>query len=160
MTFRWRPATQADIAEVLRLVRALAEYERIPDHFVATGAQYEAAFFGASPVADAMLCEADGRTVAVCIVTRIFSSFAGRVGLWIEDIFVEPDYRKRGIAKAAFSMVAQRAIDEGCPWVEWNVLDWNEPAIAAYRSMGAVARDGWTDMRVTGDALRRLAAGG
>ena len=72
MNFRWRPATQADLTEVLRLVRALAEYERLPDHFVATEAQYEAAFFGASPVAEAMLCEADGRAVAVCIVTRIF----------------------------------------------------------------------------------------
>ena len=160
MNFRWRSTTEADLSEVLRLVRALAEYERIPEQFVATEAQYATAFFGAAPVGEAMLCEADGRVVAVCIVTRIFSSFAGRVGLWIEDVFVEPAYRRMGIAKAAFRMVAQRAVAEGCPWVEWNVLDWNEPAIAAYRSMGAVSRDGWTDMRVTGDALRRLAAGG
>ncbi len=160
MSFRWRPTTPADLPEIHRLVQALAEYERIPHHFVATEAQYETAFLGPAPVAEAMLAEVEGRAVAVCIVTRIFSSFAGRVGLWIDDIFVEPAHRRAGIAKAAFRLVAQRAVAEGLPWVEWNVLDWNEPAIAAYRSMGAVPRDGWTDMRLSGDALRRLAAGG
>lgn len=157
--FVWRDATAEEVGEVHRLVRALAEYERIPHEFAATEADYARALFGPAPEAGAMLCWAEGRAVAVCVVTRTFSTFAGRPGLWIEDIFVEPAHRRRGIARAAFAHVARRALAEGCAHVEWNVLDWNAPAIAAYRAMGAVPREEWTDMRLSGDALRRLAEG-
>ncbi|MCW8085409.1 GNAT family N-acetyltransferase [Sabulicella glaciei] len=158
--FRWRATTKADVPEILRLVRALAEYERIPHEFTAIVADYERAFFGPAPEAEAMLCELEGRVVAVCVVARTFSTFAGKPGLWIEDIFVEPEHRRKGIARAAFAAVAQRAVAEGCAHLEWNVLDWNAPAIAAYEAMGAVPRNEWTDMRVSGPALARLAQGG
>lgn len=158
--FAWRDARPEDVGEVHRLVRALAAYEKLLHEFAATEADYARALFGPTPEARAMLCWVEGRAVAVCVVTRTFSTFAGRAGLWIEDIFVEPAHRRRGIARAAFAAVARQALAEGCAHVEWNVLDWNAPAIAAYRAMGAVAREEWTDMRLSGDALGRLAEGG
>jgi diamine N-acetyltransferase len=124
---------------------------------VATETDFQAALFGASPDATALLAEAAGQPVAVCIYRRSFSTFAGKPGLWIEDIFVEPAHRGRGLARAAFAVVAQRALDMGCAAIGWNVLDWNAPAIAAYRAMGAEPQTGWTDMRVSGPALATLA---
>lgn len=146
-----------EAGEVHRLLHGLAAYERLEHEFRAT--PQDIARGMAAGQIHAMLCHADGRAVAVCVVTRLFSTFAGTAGLWIEDIFVEPRHRRRGIGRAAFAAVARRALDEGCGFVEWNVLDWNAPAIAAYRAMGAAARDGWTDMRLSGDALNRLAEG-
>lgn len=146
-----------EAGEVHRLLRGLAVYERLETVFTATADDIGRAM--ASGAIRAMLCEADGRAVAVCVVTRSFSTFAGKPGLWIEDVFVEPEHRRRGIARAAFARVAARALEEGCGFVEWNVLDWNAPAIAAYRAMGAEAREGWTDMRLSGAALTRLAEG-
>ncbi|MBY0339085.1 MAG: GNAT family N-acetyltransferase [Acetobacteraceae bacterium] len=151
----WRDATAADVGEVVRLVRGLAEYEKLLHEFVATEADYRAALEAGA--IRAMLAEEAGRAVAVCVYYGTFSTFAGKAGLWIEDIFVEPEHRRRGLARAAFAEVARRALDEGCAWVEWNVLDWNAPAIAAYRAMGAEPREGWQDMRVSGDALKTLA---
>ncbi len=153
----WRDAAAEEAGEVHRLLRGLAAYERLEHEFHATEADIAQAM--AAGAIHAMLCEVEGRAVAVCVATRTFSTFAGRAGLWIEDIFVEPEFRRRGIATAAFAAVARRAIAEGAGFVEWNVLDWNAPAIAAYRAMGAVARDGWTDMRLSGAALTRLAEG-
>ena len=143
-----------------RLVRDLAAYENLLHEFDATPTDFAAGLFGAQPMAHAMLAEADGAAVGVCLWYRTFSSFAGRPAIWIEDAFVEPAHRGRGLARAAFNLLAQRALAGGCVAVEWNVLDWNAPAIAAYRAMGAVARDGWTDQRVSGDALIRLAGKG
>jgi diamine N-acetyltransferase len=151
----WRDATAADVGEVFRLVRGLAVYERLEHEFLATEGDYRAALEAGS--IRAMLAEEQGRAVAVCVYYRTFSTFAGKAGLWIEDIFVEPEHRRRGLARAAFAEVARRALGEGCAWVEWNVLDWNEPAIAAYRAMGAEPRTGWQDMRVSGEALNALA---
>jgi diamine N-acetyltransferase len=156
----WRDATRADLPEVFRLVRALAEYERLLHEFVATEADYAAALFGPSPAAQAMLAEVQGRAVAVCLWYRIFPSFSGKPGIWIEDVFVEPAHRRKGLGTAVFRLLAARVLAEGGATLEWNVLDWNAPAIAAYRGMGAVPRDQWTDMRVSGDALRALAGKG
>lgn len=156
----WRDATLGDVPQILRLVRSLAEYEKIAHEFHATEADYKAAFFGPYPQASAMLAEIEGELVGVCVWYRTFSSFAGRPALWIEDIFVEPEFRKQGLARAAFSLLARRAVDEGCAALEWNVLDWNAPAIAAYRAMGAVGREEWTDQRVSGNALITLAGKG
>ena len=155
--FQWRDAAADEAGEVHRLLRGLAAYERLEHEFRATVVDIAAAM--ATGAIHAMLCEAAGRAVAVCVVTRTFSTFAGRAGLWIEDIFVEPEFRRQGIGTAAFAAVARRALAEGAGFVEWNVLDWNAPAIAAYRAMGAEARDGWTDMRLSGAALTRLAEG-
>ena len=156
----WRDATPSDLPDILRLVRGLAEYEKLEQEFHATEAGYAEAFFGPQPHAFAMLAEADGAAVAVCVWYRTFSSFAGRPAIWIEDIFVDPAHRKQGLARAAFALLARRALNEGCAALEWNVLDWNAPAIAAYRAMGAVGREEWTDQRVSGDALTLLAGKG
>lgn len=156
----WRDAAREDVEEVFRLVRGLAEYEELLHEFHATPEDFRAALFGPNPVAHAMLAEVEGRAVAVCLWIRTFPSFMGRPAIWIEDVFVEPAHRRRGLGREAFRLLAARALDEGYAAVEWNVLDWNAPAIAAYRAMGAEARDGWTDQRVSGDALIRLAGRG
>ncbi len=149
----WRDATEADAAAVHRLLRGLAEYERLEHEFTATEAAIADALRAGA--LRAMLAGDDG----VCVFYPVFSTFAGRAGLWIEDVFVIPERRRQGLGRAAFAEVARRALAQGGGFVEWNVLDWNAPAITAYRAMGAVARDGWTDMRVSGDALTRLAEG-
>ena len=156
----WRDALAVDVPHILRLVRGLAEYEKLSHEFRATEEDYTRAFFGPQPQAHAMLAEVDGQPVAVCVWYRSFASFAGKPAIWIEDIFVEPAYRKQGLARAAFALLARRCLDEGCAALEWNVLDWNAPAIATYRAMGAVGREEWTDQRVSGDALIRLAGKG
>ncbi len=155
----WRDASEGDVPAIHRLLRAMAVYEKLAHEFHATEADYGRELFGPRPSARALVAEAEGEVVAVCLYYRTFPSFAGRPALWIEDIFVVPSHRRQGLARAAFAEVARRALAEGCAFVEWNVLDWNAPAIAAYRGMGAVARDGWTDMRLSGDALTRLAEG-
>jgi len=156
----WRDATPDDVDEVHRLVRGLAEYEKLLHEFHATPQDFAASLFSPRPVAHAMLAEVDGRAVGVCLWYRTFPSFAGRPAIWIEDVFVEPAHRRRGLGRAVFCHLAARALDEGCAALEWNVLDWNAPAIAAYRAMGAVPREQWTDQRVSGDALIRLAGKG
>ncbi len=158
--FNWRNTTPADVLDIHRLLRALAAYEKLEHEFVATSDQLRQALFGARPLAQTILAEVEGRPVAVCLWYRTFSSFAGKAELWIEDVFVEPEHRGKGIARAAFRLVAQRALDEDCAAIGWNVLDWNAPAIAAYRAMGAVGREEWTDQRVSGEALVALAGRG
>nr|WP_314073664.1 GNAT family N-acetyltransferase [uncultured Roseococcus sp.] len=158
--YAWRETSPEDVADIHRLLHALAVYEKIEHEFVSTPEQLHQALFGAPPLAQAMLAEVGGRPVAVCLWYRTFSSFAGKAELWIEDVFVEPEHRNKGIARAAFRLVAQRALDEGCAGIGWNVLDWNAPAIAAYRAMGAVGREEWTDQRVSGQALVALAGRG
>lgn len=159
-SFHWRDASREDVAEVLRLVRGLAEYEKMAQEFRATEADYLAAFFGPRPRAHALLAEVAGRAVGVCIWYYTYSSFAGKAAIWIEDAFIEPEHRRQGIGRAVFALLARRAVDEGCAALEWNVLDWNAPAIAAYRAMGAVGREQWTDQRVSGAALVALAGRG
>ncbi|WP_421988960.1 GNAT family N-acetyltransferase [Roseococcus sp.] len=156
----WRDTGPEDVGHIHRLVRALAVFEKMEHEFHATEEDLAKALFAERPLAHAMLAEAEGRPVAVCLWYYTFSSFLGRPEIWIEDVFVEVDHRKQGLAKAAFSLLARRALDEGCPAVSWNVLDWNTPAIAAYRAMGAVGREQWTDQRVSGQALVALAGRG
>jgi len=156
----WRDARPDDVDEVHRLVRGLAEYEKLLHEFHATPQDFAAALFGPRPVAQAMLAEVGGRAVGVCLWYRTFPSFAGRPAIWIEDVFVEPAHRRRGLGRDVFRHLAARALDEGCAALEWNVLDWNAPAIAAYRAMGAEPREQWMDQRVSGDALIRLAGKG
>ncbi|WP_424812514.1 N-acetyltransferase family protein [Roseococcus sp. YIM B11640] len=158
--FTWRETKPADVPDIHRLLHGLAVYEKIEHEFTVTPEQLREALFGSRPLAEAMLADVDGKPVAVCLWYRTFSSFAGKAELWIEDIFVEPEHRKKGIARAAFRLVAQRALEEGCASIGWNVLDWNAPAIAAYRAMGAVGREEWTDQRVSGPALVALAGKG
>ena len=156
----WRDAAREDVPEVFRLVRGLAEYEKLLHEFHATVEDFTAALFGPNPVAHAMLAEVEGQAVGVCLWYRTYASFLGRPAIWIEDVFIEPAHRRKGLGSAAFRRLAARAVEEGCAALEWNVLDWNAPAIAAYRAMGAVPREGWTDQRVSGQALIRLAGKG
>lgn len=137
----------------MRLVRALATYEREPDAAVATEDDFRAAFFGESPRAFADVAEVDGAVVGMAVWFYTFSTWTGRHGIWLEDLFVEPEHRGRGLGKALLVGLAQRCVAEGLTRLEWTVLDWNEPSIAFYRSLGASGLDEWTTHRVDGPNL-------
>lgn len=155
-----RPAVPADVPLILRLVRELAEFERAPDAVEATEPMLEAALFGARPAAEALIAETDGKAVGFALFFQNFSTWTGRPGIYLEDLYVTPDARGVGVGTALLRHLAGLALDRGCGRFEWAVLDWNTPAIDFYRAMGAQAMDEWTVQRVTGDALVRLAGRG
>lgn len=152
-----RSATPDDVPEVLRLICELAEYERLRDEVVATEASLRAALFGPRPTAEVLLAECDGQVAGFALFFHNFSSFLGRPGLYLEDIFVRPAFRRRGLGRAFFRRLAEIAVERNCGRMEWSVLDWNEPALAFYRALGAVPMSEWTVQRLTGAALRRAA---
>jgi GNAT superfamily N-acetyltransferase len=154
-----RPATILDTSTLLDLIRGLAEYERLSHLVTATEATLEDALFGARPGGEALIGFEGDIPVAFAVFFHNFSTFLGKRGLWLEDIFVKPEYRRSGYGRALFLHVARIAYERGCGRFEWAALDWNEPAIRFYKSMGAVALDDWTIFRVTGEALARLASG-
>lgn len=158
-SLRLRDAVPDDLATVDRLIRALAKYERLEHEVQGTLEQLRKALFGPQPKVFALICEWDGKPVGLCVWFYNYSTFLGRHGIYIEDIFVEPEARGRGIGRAIFRHLAQRAVAEDCGRIEWQVLDWNEPAIKFYSAIGAQPRKGWHVQRVTGDALKRLAQG-
>lgn len=160
MTLTIRPARRGDAATVLRFVRELAEYEREPDAVAATEEMMDAALFGEKPKAEALIAEIDGVAVGFALFFHTFSTWTGRQGIWLEDLYVTPEARGSGAGKALVSHIAGICLDRDCPRFEWWVLDWNEPAIGFYRSIGAQAMDEWTTQRVTGDALVKLAGRG
>ena len=151
-----RRAVRADVPEVLRLIRELAEYETLAPEAVATAPALAEALFGDDPAAEVLLAEEDGRAVGFALFFRNFSTFLGKPGIYLEDLFVEPAYRGRGIGRALLKAIAKIAVERGCGRFEWAVLDWNEPAIGFYKSLGARPMDDWTVMRLTGEALRKL----
>ncbi len=153
-----RDATPADCNEIARLVRALAEYEHLAAEAQASGADFHAQLFGPQPAAYAMVAESAGRIVGIAIWFYNFSTFVCRRGLYVEDVFVEPEHRGAGIGRAFFRALAQRAQEQGCQRMEWSVLDRNEPALAFYRAMGATGMQDWTIQRLTTDNIARLAA--
>jgi GNAT superfamily N-acetyltransferase len=146
-----------DVPLLLRLIRALADYERLSGEVVATEALLGEALFGPTPRAEAALAYVGTEAVGFAVWFYNFSTFVGRPGLYLEDIFVLPEWRGRGIGRALIGHLARLAVARGCGRMEWAVLDWNEPAIRFYRNMGAQAMDGWTVYRLTGDALTRAA---
>ncbi len=152
-----RPAVIDDTGTLLDLIRGLAEYERLSHLVTATEASLRDALFGSQPGAEALLAFESESAVGFAVFFHNFSTFLGKRGLWLEDIFVRPEHRRKGYGEALFLHVARIAHDRGCGRFEWSALDWNEPAIRFYQSMGAVALDDWTIFRVTGDALERLA---
>jgi GNAT superfamily N-acetyltransferase len=152
-----RPATSADISLIVSLVRELAEFERLAHEVVATEADFAANLFGPVPKAHAVIAEIDREPAGFGLYFYNFSTFLGRPGLYIEDVYVRPEFRRHGLGRAIFKYLAQKAVAENCGRMEWWVLDWNEPAILFYRGMGAVAMDEWTVQRLTGDALRAIA---
>jgi GNAT superfamily N-acetyltransferase len=154
-----RNATPDDVPLVLRFIRDLARYERLEDRVTATESHIAAALFGARPYAEALIAEdADGAPAGFALFFHNFSTFTGTPGLYLEDLFVEPDKRGRGYGKALLARLAAIAKQRGCARFEWAVLDWNAPSIAFYQSLGAKPLDDWTVYRVDGDALEALAA--
>jgi len=152
-----RPATPADIATIRQLIVDLAVYEREPEAVKASEAQLCAALFGARPIAEAVLAEHDGQAVGLALFFTNFSTWTGKGGLYLEDLFVRPEARGLGIGKALLVYLAGIAVERGYGRFEWQVLDWNAPAIGFYKSLGAEPCDEWTVMRVDGDALAALA---
>ena len=139
------------------MIRELAEYEREPNAVVATEELLHAALFGASPAVFGLIAEEDGAAVGFALWFRNFSTWLGRHGVYLEDLYVRPEFRGQGHGKALLAELARICVDRGYGRFEWWVLDWNQPAIDFYRSIGAVPMDEWTVQRVTGDALTRLA---
>ncbi len=153
---RIAPATKADVPLVHELIRGLAVYEKLDHEFVATTDALEGALFGPRPAAEALIASLDGRPVGFALTFQTFSTFVGKSGTWLEDLFVLPEARGRGVGKALLVALAARCLERGQARLEWNVLDWNAPAIGFYKGLGAVTMDEWTTMRVTGEALVRL----
>jgi GNAT superfamily N-acetyltransferase len=156
--FTLRDATPADLPEVVRLVRALAEYEKLLHEAVGTEDDFRALLFGERPLLHAVLAEVEGRVVGQALWFNNVSTFTGQPGIYLEDIFVEPDSRGLGIGKAFFRYLARKAVREGWTRLDWQVLDWNEPSIAFYRGLGAQGMKEWMNQRLSGEALKRLAA--
>lgn len=154
------PARAGDEAVLLALIRGLAEYERLAHEVVATEALLREQLFGRRPAAEALLARAAGQPVGFALYFTNFSTFLGRAGLYLEDLFVLPAHRGRGYGSQLFRRVAQIAVERQCGRMEWSVLDWNEPALAFYRRMGARPLDEWTVQRLTGPALLQAAGGG
>lgn len=155
--FTLRDATEADLPEILRLVRDLADYEKLLHEAVGTLEDFREALFSPNPRVFCTLAEIEGRAVGQAIWFYNFSTFTGRPGIYLEDIYVEPQHRGLGIGGAFFRHLAQRAVAENCTRMEWQVLDWNEPAIRFYDRIGSESRDEWRVRRLSGDALRALA---
>jgi GNAT superfamily N-acetyltransferase len=152
-----RPATADDVALIMHFVRELAEFERAADKVVATEPLLHDALFGAHPAAEAAIASLDGKPVGMALFFHNFSTWTGWRGLYLEDLYVTPEARGSGFGKALLQHLAALAVERGCTRFEWSVLDWNEKAIAFYRSMGAEPMEEWTVYRVTGDALAKLA---
>jgi len=152
-----RPAIRADIPQILAFIRGLAEYEKLAHEAVATPALLEAHLFGEQPAAEVVIAKVDDVPAGFALFFRSFSTFLGQPGLYLEDLFVLPDYRGLGLGRRLMVHLAQLAVARGYGRFEWSVLDWNEPAIRLYRSLGAVGLDEWTVQRVSGDALQALA---
>jgi GNAT superfamily N-acetyltransferase len=157
MSLAIRPARPGEAALVLRFVRELAEYEKLLHEAVATEAMLDAALFGANPRVFCDFAEWDGEVVGFALWFLNFSTFSGRSGIYLEDLFVRPVHRGKGIGKALMVHLARRCVAEGWVRFQWSVLDWNAPSIDFYKSLGAVMLDEWTTCRVSGDALVRLA---
>lgn len=153
-----RAATRDDVPLILTFIRELADYEREPDAVQADEATLAANLFGERPGAEVVIAEADGRPAGFALFFHNFSTWLGRRGLYLEDLFVRPEFRGRGVGLMLMAYLARLAVERGCGRFEWSVLDWNTPAIDFYRSLGAVPMDAWTVQRMTGDALQALAA--
>ena len=152
------PAVPDDLPTVMRFLRALAEYERLTHECVASDAHIGAALFDSPPRLYALIAEADERPAGLALWFYTFNTFSGLASIYLEDLFVAPAFRRRGVARRLLGELARRAVAEGCTRIQWAVLDWNEPALHFYRRLGAEPRQGWTVQRLSGPALVALAA--
>ncbi len=158
-----RPATLADVPVILSLIRALAEFEKLAHEVVATEEGLAKTLFGPKPYAEVLLADsqegARNETVGFALYFHNYSTFLAKPGIYLEDLFVVPAARSRGVGEALLQAVAQKALERGCGRLEWAVLDWNQRAIDFYRRLSANPMSDWTTFRVAGDALARLAGG-
>ena len=153
-----RQATTRDVSLVLSFIRELAGYERLTHEVTATEAHLRETLFGPCPRAEVIFGVYEGREIAYALFFHNYSSFQGRPGLYLEDIYVKPEMRGQGCARAMLAYLARLAVERGCGRFDWTVLDWNEPALRFYRSLGAVPMSEWTIQRLTGADLKRLAS--
>jgi GNAT superfamily N-acetyltransferase len=151
------PATAADVPLILSLINDLAEYEKLRHESVATETSIHEALFGPKPHAEAVIARFDGEPAGFALFFHNFSTFLGKPGLYLEDLFVRPAYRGRAIGKSLLSHLASLAVQRNCGRFQWQVLDWNRPSRDFYESLGAQADPAWVNYRMSGDALRRLA---
>lgn len=155
-----RPATSADVPLIIRFIRELADYEKAPEEAVATEQQLEQALFCDSPRVYSVICEVDANPAGFALYFYNFSTWLGRHGLFLEDLYVTPDQRGAGAGKALLKHLARLAVQEGCGRFEWNVLDWNQPAIDFYEAFGARPQSEWIGYRLAGEALSAFAESG
>jgi len=155
-----RPATIADLPDIFKYIHALGEYEKAPDELVLSLDDLEQSFFGENPQVYCLLSQEANVVTGIAIWHLNYSTWLGKYGLYLEDLFVDPKYRGAGHGKALLVRLAQICVERGYPRFQWWVLDWNEPAIDFYKSFGAVAMDEWTVFRLSGDPLKKLAAEG
>lgn len=153
-------ATAVDVPVILELIRGLAEYEKLSDRVTATEEQLRSTLFGPRPVAEVLLAYVDQECAGFALFFPNYSTFLAKPGIFLEDLYVKPEWRGRGVGRALLTRVGAIAHERGCGRFEWEVLDWNEPAIGFYKSLGALPMDEWTKYRVTGEALEKLAASG
>ena len=154
-----RAATIDDVPLILEFIRGLAEYERLPHEVVATEARLRASLFGDRRDAEVLIAHDGGVPAGFALFFHNYSTFLAQRGIFLEDLFVRPETRGRGVGRRLLAELARLAVERDCGRLEWSVLDWNEDAIGFYRSLGARAMDEWTTFRLTGEALRRLAEG-
>ena len=155
-----RRASEADVGLLLRLIRELAAYEKLDHEVVADEALLRVSLFGPRPAAEVIIAEQHSETAGFALFFHNFSTFLGRPGIYLEDLFVRPRFRGQGVGKALLAYLAHLAVDRSCGRLEWSVLDWNESAIRFYRSLGARPMQDWTVFRVDGGGLERLATSG
>jgi GNAT superfamily N-acetyltransferase len=153
-----RPATRADLPLIAALICELADYEKLAHEVRFDEAMLGDHLFGPRPMAEVIIGEVDGVAQAFALFFHNFSTFEGRPGIYLEDLFVRPEARGGGLGKAMLAHLARLAVERGCARLEWWVLDWNEPAIGFYRKLGAKPMDEWTTMRIDGEALAQLGA--
>ena len=156
-SLRIEPASEAQVPLILEFIRGLAEYEKLSDEVVATEASLRQSLFGPRPDAEVVIAYADDEPAGFALFFHNYSTFLGRRGLYLEDLFVKPAFRGRGVGRALLQHLARVAVERGCGRFEWWVLDWNEPAIRFYQSLGARPMGDWTVYRLTGPALEALA---
>ncbi len=154
---RIRAASEGDVPQILAFIKELAEYERLSHEVVATEEALREHLFGGRPVAEVVIAEEGGDPAGFALFFHSFSTFLGRPGIYLEDLYVRPEFRGRGTGRALLVHLAGLAKERGCGRLEWSVLDWNEPAIGFYRGVGASPVGGWTVYRVSGEALEGLA---
>ncbi|HEY5477110.1 MAG TPA: GNAT family N-acetyltransferase [Tepidiformaceae bacterium] len=153
-----REARESDLDTIIDLIRGLAEYEREPAAVTLDRDDLHRHLFGPHPYAEVLIAETEaGDSAGFALFFHNFSTWTGKPGIWLEDLFVRPEHRRAGYGRALLNRLARLAIERGCGRLEWSVLDWNEPAIAFYRALGARAMEEWTTNRLSGDALIRLA---